>query len=89
MSRCCCKKQIEYKPVPVPVPPKGNNCICSLPTLIILILIVLQFSRGSHGCHEDDDESRCCTKDAPIGNGILFIIALFFLSCSGCGRGAY
>lgn len=68
---------------------QSGNCICSLPTLVILILIVLQFSRRSHGCHDDDDESRCCTKDAPVGNGILFIIALFFLSCSGCGRGAY
>ncbi len=23
----------------------------------------------------------------PVGRGILFIIALFFLSCSGCGLG--
>lgn len=34
----------------------GANCICSLPTLVILILIVLQFSRCGHGCHRDYDE---------------------------------
>lgn len=27
--------------------------------------------------------------DQDISNGILFIIALFFLSCAGCGRGNY
>lgn len=28
-------------------------------------------------------------NDQQVGNGILFIIALFFLSCAGCGRGGY
>ncbi|OPJ59437.1 hypothetical protein [Clostridium oryzae] len=27
--------------------------------------------------------------DQQISNGILFIIALFFLSCAGCGSGNY
>lgn len=31
----------------------NSNCICSLPTLIILILIVLQFSR-------DNCKNNCC-----------------------------
>lgn len=65
----------------------GSNCICSLPTLVILILIVLQFSKGGKCC-DDDGEDGCGGRHYPIGNGILFIIALFFLSCSGCGRGA-
>lgn len=59
---------------------QGANCICSLPTLVILILIVLQFSKK--GCDGNDGEK--CNQ---VGNGILFIIALFFLSCAGCGRG--
>ncbi|SCN23418.1 hypothetical protein N3C_1294 [Clostridium sp. N3C] len=27
--------------------------------------------------------------DKQVSNEILFIIALFFLSCAGCGRGIY
>jgi len=51
-----------------PVPVVGNNCLCSLPSLVILILIILQFSKkGGHG--------------SKLDNGILFIIALFYLSC--------
>jgi hypothetical protein len=37
---------------------QGSNCICSLPTLIILILIVLQFSNNDDcrdSCHYDED----------------------------------
>jgi hypothetical protein len=73
-----------------------NNCICSLPTLIILILIVLQFSKYNkgYGCDRDDDYDDCDRRDSKcgnqqVGNGVLFIIALFFLSCAGCGRGRY
>lgn len=65
----------------------SSNCICSFPTLVVLILIVLQFSKcKEHGHCDDDDEDRDfeCKQ---VGNGILFIIALFFLSCAGCGRG--
>ena len=85
-----CYEEREYRPIMMPRP--ANNCICSFPTLVILILIVLQFSRyGSKGCCHDDDEDieddSCCCKGYgdQIGNGILFIIALFFLSCAGAG----
>ena len=61
----------------------AKNCICSFPTLVVLILIVLQFSRYGKG-HGYDGGSR----GEPVGNGILFIIALFYLSCAGCGRAA-
>jgi hypothetical protein len=66
----------------------GSNCICDFPTLVILILIVLQFSKkNKEYSHDDDDcEYDGKFKNDQIGNGILFIIALFFLSCAGCGR---
>lgn len=57
----------------------ASNCICSFPTLVILILIVLQFSRYGKG------HDHC--GGGIVDNGILFIIALFYLSCAGCGRG--
>jgi hypothetical protein len=60
---------------------RGADCICSLPLLVVLILIILQFSRHKSGCH---DGGRCGDQ---IGNGILFIIALFFLACVGCPKG--
>lgn len=44
----------------------------TLPSLIILILILLQFSRGCLDDHRGFEG---------IDNGILFIIALFYLSC--------
>lgn len=31
--------------------------------------------------------SYCGCGNQQIGNGILFIIALFFLACAGCGAG--
>lgn len=49
----------------------NTNCCCNFPMLIILILIVLQFSKGKgHGYHKD-----------AVDNGVLFIIALYYLSC--------
>ncbi|MDT8717207.1 hypothetical protein IAI10_11115 [Clostridium sp. 19966] len=65
--------------------------MCNFPTLVILILIILQFSKGCKKDYDcDDEESRtCCGGINIIDNGVLFIIALFFLSCSGCGKGAY
>lgn len=111
MSRCCRR---EAMPTPVFVNRPFNNCICSLPTLVILILIVLQFSKCNDTCKKDNDEcdyddhddhgddyddddehdecdeeeDKCCKHDnQQVGNGILFIIALFFLSCAGCGTG--
>lgn len=84
MSKCCAKV------MPMPMLPANENCICSFPTLVILILIVLQFSRCNRGFfHDDDDDDECerpriCNE---VDSGILFIIALFFLSCVGCGKG--
>jgi hypothetical protein len=46
-----------------------DNCCCSFPTLVILILIILQFSKK----HSSGEKN--------VDNGILFIIALFFLAC--------
>lgn len=83
--RGCCANTAPYLP---PVMGGFNNCICSFPTLVILILIVLQFSRCKD--HDFDDDGHCEKECRQVGNGILFIIALFFLSCAGCGRsGAY
>ncbi|WP_139904696.1 hypothetical protein [Clostridium thermarum] len=81
MSRCCCKKEVAYAPA---FYGRGmNNCICNFPTLVILILIVLQFSKNKN------DEGYGGHGDKQVGNGVLFIIALFFLSCAGCGKSAY
>lgn len=70
------KKYAEF--AQVPMSPYTKPCICSLPQLAILILIILQFSdRGQ--------ESKKIKNDTPqIGNEILFIIALYFLSCIEC-----
>lgn len=71
-----------------------------LPILIILILVLLQFGKGGFlggrkecECSEHDyveeyrddceEEHEECERPI-IDNGILFIIALFYLSC--CGR---
>ncbi len=83
MSKCC------ERPMPImPALPTNDNCICSFPTLVILILIVLQFSKCKGYRHDDDDDDcerpRTCNE---VDSGILFIIALFFLSCVGCGKG--
>ena len=48
---------------------KKDNCCCSFPTLIVLILILLQFGKGKH------------REGKIVDNGILFIIAIFFLAC--------
>ncbi|SCN23056.1 hypothetical protein N3C_1093 [Clostridium sp. N3C] len=93
MSRKCCK-EMEYKPMFLPQA-YDKNCICDFPTLIILILIVLQFSKQGKkfGYDRDEDYDDCDKKYSKdndvIGNGVLFIIALFFLSCAGCGRGRF
>jgi hypothetical protein len=55
-----------------------SNCCCSFPTLVILILIILQFNRhGLYGANTADGVGSVGTVD----NTILFIIALFYLSC--------
>ncbi|MCM8711856.1 hypothetical protein M2651_12625 [Clostridium sp. SYSU_GA19001] len=45
----------------------------TLPSLVILILIILQFSGNGLGYDKHSFNG--------IDNGILFIIALFYLSC--------
>lgn len=50
-------------------------------TLIILILIVLQFNKKNKNADEYDDDYE--HDNQLIDNGILFIIAIFFLAC-GC-----
>lgn len=71
-----------------------GNCCCDFPTLIILILIILQFNKKGGGFFGGtapvvggDD---CAPAPAPVSyfgghnlidNSILFIIALYFLSC--------
>ena len=87
MSRYC-RKHVSH----VAMPETSNNCICSLPTLVILILIVLQFSRKKdrdydEDCDDEDYEGGYSFKQ--VDNSILFIIALFFLSCAGCGKGGH
>jgi hypothetical protein len=61
----------------------GNlgNCCCSFPTLVILILIILQFNkRGSYGANVAGGVGSYGLFDT-ADNSILFIIALFYLSC--------
>jgi hypothetical protein len=68
---CCYDEKIE------------SNCCCSLPTLVVLILIILQFNRHGHGLFgvgkADGIGGFGLTETAD--NSILFIIALFYLSC--------
>jgi hypothetical protein len=90
MSKKCCKKEYDY------CENKGTffglgNCCCDFPTLIILILIILQFNKkGGWGAIAPVASGEDCGPVAPtsyfgghnlIDNSILFIIALFFLSC--------
>jgi hypothetical protein len=84
--------------VPAPVAPVapfgfGGGKGVGLSTLIILILIILQFGKGKcdYGYAKDCDYGKDvvydkkCTKGY-VDNGILFIIAIFFLACCGCGK---
>lgn len=62
----------------------GNTGCFSFATLIILILIVLQFSKKRGYSGGEDGEYK---DGSIIDNSILFIIAFFFLVCGcGCGR---
>lgn len=85
---CCC--QPEASCVAVQQYPAVNNVLsggkngCSFSCLIILILILLVFSnhggRGTCGVDGNGGDSFLG------GKGIIFIIALFYLSCvSPCG----
>ena len=62
----------------------GGSCCCNFPALVILILILLQFGKGKVHIDSSSDE----TSESAVGkfgfgidNGILFIIALYYLSC--------
>ncbi len=93
MSKKCCKK--EYDGCEKNTFFGLGNCCCDFPTLIILILIILQFNRkggGFFGPVAPATKVDECGEPvaAPvtyfgghnlIDNSILFIIALFFLSC--------
>ncbi|KYH30517.1 hypothetical protein CLTEP_26050 [Clostridium tepidiprofundi DSM 19306] len=49
---------------------------CNFPSFIILILILLQFKGNSCGCSQGIDK------------GIIFVIALYYLSCCNpCSKG--
>ncbi len=72
------KRKKKDNQVLVPIRPYIKPCICSLPQVTILILIILQFSnKGPKSTGSEDEYSQ-------IGNEILFIIALYFLSCIEC-----
>lgn len=86
MSRCCCKCRVDNSPYVMPavapagVAPAGlGNSCCNFPCFIILILILLQFGKKDRlfgeGCEDD------CNRGFGIDRGILFIIALYYLSC--------
>jgi hypothetical protein len=93
MSRC--KREMSYKPMSTCGIGfggfgGGGNCCCNFPTLIILILIVLQFAKKKGNRHDDcDDEYEGGGWGDQIGNGILFIIALYFLSCCNPCKTSY
>jgi|BioPla2DNA2_1021312.scaffolds.fasta_scaffold00588_16 hypothetical protein len=72
------RRRKKEKIIQVPISPYRNPCICTLPEIAILILIILQFSnRGK-------DNRRGKDEIPQISNEVLFIIALYFLSCIQC-----
>ncbi|WP_073248537.1 hypothetical protein [Caloramator proteoclasticus] len=60
----------------------GLNNMCSL---IILLLILLQFGRRGPGCHNDGPVD-CIGGNTTIDNSVLFVIVLYYLICCGCGK---
>ncbi|NLZ49389.1 MAG: hypothetical protein GX895_11575 [Clostridiales bacterium] len=56
MSKCCCNYGMGYGLGFGGGFGRSSNCICDFPTLIILILIVLQFSKSNKDCSEDYDD---------------------------------
>ena len=89
-QQSCC---IPIQPtcgMPMEVSCGENKSACSFPCLIILILILLQFGRGGRrsGCCDPCEESCEGNRFGGFGldSGILFIIALYYLSCAcPCG----
>ncbi|MFX0548637.1 hypothetical protein ACOAKC_04810 [Hathewaya histolytica] len=67
-------EMMPYGNYPVAGEYGGKGC-CSFSCFIILILILLQFSCRDHR-HDD-----CEREGRTIDKGIIFIIALFYLSC--------
>lgn len=57
-----------------------GSCCCNFPALVILILILLQFG-GNKFFGEGPDCEEGHGKKQLVDNSILFIIALFYLSC--------
>ena len=81
---CCMPAQQGYS-MPMQLG-RGKGSACSFPCLIILILILLQFGsskRASVCCDPCEDP---CSENRHGGfgldSGILFIIALYYLSCA-------
>lgn len=60
----------------------GLNNMCSL---IVLLLVLLQFGKKGFGCNPDGSVENigCGTT---IDNSVLFVIALYYLICCGCGK---
>lgn len=61
-----------------------DNCCCNFSTLVILILIILQFNRSGHGllgAAKPVDGIGAYGGYGIADNSILFIIALFYLAC--------
>jgi hypothetical protein len=77
-EKCCYEEKSCHK--------DRDNCCCSFPTLVILILIILQFSKNGHGYFggapvADGIGNYGGFFGGITDNSILFIIALFFLAC--------
>lgn len=83
MSRKCCSCYGHYAPGYLGT---GDNCgskCCNFPSFIILILILLQFGKGSG----NGLPTNGLPTNGGIDKGLLFIIALFYLSCcSPCSK---
>lgn len=60
----------------------GLNNMCSL---IILLLVLLQFGKKGPGCHGDGPVDNF-GFGTTIDNSVLFVIALYYLICCGCGK---
>jgi hypothetical protein len=88
MSKYCCKNEMPCKPMTGGLGFGGGNCCCNFPMLVILILIVLQFAKNKKG-HDDCDRDCEGGWGDHIGNGVLFIIALYFLSCCNPCKTSY
>jgi hypothetical protein len=78
MSRKCCNYYGHYAPGYLGSTDNCGSRCCNFPSFIILILILLQFGKGSQ---------NGLSTNGGIDKGLLFIIALFYLSCcSPCGK---